>query len=167
MLFYIVENDIVQMGTDAIVNAANTALRPGSGVCGAIFRAAGYNDLEVTCRRIGHCDIGDAVITPGFALKAFRIIHTVGPIWQGGNCGEADLLRASYLSSLTLAANEGLTSVSFPLISAGVFGYPKAAALSIARESILSFLDQKEMEVYLVLRDKEALAIARELYDRA
>ena len=162
MPFYVVASDIVCMETDAIVNAANCTLRPGGGVCGAIFRAAGYDALEKACRCIGRCDTGCAVITPGFALKAPWIIHTVGPVWHVGGCGEEELLRSAYRSSLALAAERGLTSIAFPLISAGIFGYPKAEALRIARESIVSFLTEHEMDVYLVLYDNEALSLCEE-----
>lgn len=151
MPFYIVENDIVRMDTDAVVNAANTGLRPGSGVCGAIFRAAGYERLAAACQKIGGCEVGSAVITPGFSLPARYVIHTVGPIWRGGSHGEEQLLRSAYLSSMKLAAEHGCTSISFPLISAGVFGYPKDEALSIASEAIEDFLKQHEMTVYMVL----------------
>lgn len=162
MPFHVIAHDIVTMETDAIVNAANSALRPGGGVCGAIFRAAGYDALEKACRCIGRCDTGCAVITPGFALKAPWIIHTVGPVWQGGTHGEREFLCAAYRNSLRLAADKGLFSVAFPLISAGIFGYPKAEALRIARESIVSFLTVHEMDVYLVLHDNEALSLCEE-----
>jgi len=151
MPFYIVENDIVRMDTDAVVNAANTGLRPGSGVCGAIFRAAGYERLAAACQKIGGCEVGSAVITPGFSLPARYVIHTVGPIWRGGSHGEEQLLRSAYLSAMKLAAEHGCTSISFPLISAGVFGYPKDEALSIASDAIEDFLKQHEMTVYMVL----------------
>ena len=117
MPFHIVENDIVRMETDAIVNAANTALRPGSGVCGAVFRAAGYAKLEAACRKIGGCPVGSAVITPGFDLPARYVIHTVGPVWQGGNRGEAELLRSAYISSMELAVSSGCRSICFRMDS--------------------------------------------------
>ena len=151
MPLHIIENDIVCMATDAIVNAANRALRPGSGVCGAIFRAAGYDELARACREIGHCEVGEAVITPGFRLSARYIIHAVGPIWQGGCQNEAQLLRSSYVRSLELAVSNGCKSIAFPLISSGVYGYPREDALDIAVKAIREFLEEHELTVYLVL----------------
>ena len=151
MPFQIIENDIVLMQTDAVVNAANTSLRPGSGVCGAIYRAAGYEKLEDACRKIGGCAVGSAVITPGFDLPARYVIHTVGPVWQGGNRGEAELLRGAYTSSMELAVLSGCKSISFPLISSGIFGYPRTEALEIAKKAINDFLLNHDLTVYLVL----------------
>ena len=141
------------MKTDAIGNAANTTLRMGGGVCGAIFRTAGPEDLQKACDAIGGCPVGQAVITRGYRLPAAYVIHTVGPVWQGGRAGEEELLRACYRNSLALAQAHGLSSVAFPLISAGIFGYPKEAALEIARETIVSFLETADLDVYLVLFD--------------
>jgi len=157
MPLHIIENDIVRMDTDAIVNAANTYLRPGSGVCGAIFRAAGFERLETACRKIGRCPVGAAVITPGFDLPARYVIHTVGPIWQGGSQGEESLLRSAYRSSLELAVHSGCKSISFPLISAGIFGYPKMEAFTVAQEEITAFLQEHDMTVYLVLLNKDGI----------
>ena len=105
MPFEIICGDITQVKADAIVNAANSALAPGGGVCGAIFRAAGFHELERACRAIGHCDTGQAVLTDGFALPARYIIHTVGPVWRGGGQNEESLLKSCYSSSLRLAAD--------------------------------------------------------------
>lgn len=151
MSFHLIRGDITKLRTDAIVNAANRALAPGGGVCGAIFAAAGYDRLERACRAIGGCETGRAVLTDGFALPARYIIHTVGPVWQGGGHGEADQLRSCYRESLRLALAHGCKSIAFPLISAGIYGYPKAEAMQIAVEAIREFLDGHDMEVTLAL----------------
>lgn len=164
MPFTIVRNDITKMPVDAIVNAANSALAPGGGVCGAIFAAAGYEKLDRACREIGHCDVGQAVITPGFALPAKHVIHTVGPIWRGGGQNEASLLYSAYRSSLLLAEKQGCESVAFPLISAGIYGYPKAEALRIAVNAIGDFLLEHELQVYLVLFDRAALVLSETVF---
>lgn len=163
MPLYFVRNDLVCMETDAIVNAANTSLAPGGGVCGAIFQAAGYARLDAACRALGHCAVGDAVVTPGFALKARYVIHTVGPIWQGGGQHEAQLLQSCYRRSLELAVQQGCASVAFPLISAGIYGYPKADALRIAVQTIAAFLLEQELVVYLVLFDRDAVQLGKQL----
>jgi O-acetyl-ADP-ribose deacetylase (regulator of RNase III) len=123
--------DITAERVDAIVNAANRALRRGAGVCGAIFAAAGPG-LDVACEAIGHCATGDAVVTPGFRLPARWVVHTVGPVWNGGEEGEPDLLASCYRRSLAVAAQAGATSIAFPAISTGIFGYPRRAAAEIA-----------------------------------
>ncbi len=123
--------EITAERVDAIVNAANTALRRGAGVCGAIFAAAGA-PLERACAAIGHCDTGDAVITAGFALPAPWIVHTVGPVWHGGDRGEPELLAACYRRSIEVAAAAGARSIAFPAISTGIFGYPPEDAAAIA-----------------------------------
>ena len=115
---------IVDLETDAIVNAANEALAAGGGVCGAIFNAAGYQKLQAACDIFAHCDTGDAVITPGFALKAKYVIHAVGPRWKDGKHGEPERLRRAYKKALELAAVNHCHSIGFPLISAGIYGYP-------------------------------------------
>ena len=165
MPFSLVRNDIVNMRVDAIVNAANSSLAPGGGVCGAIFAAAGRTALEKACRAIGHCDVGDAVITPGFDLPARYVIHAVGPIWQGGTRGEADLLHSCYTHALHLARENGCESIAFPLISSGIFGYPKPQALRVAINAIEEFLLKYEMQVYLVIFDRAALLISERLYE--
>lgn len=143
--------DITKYSTDAIVNAANSRLRAGGGVCGAIFEAAGYEQLTEACTRIGHCPTGQAVITPGFHLPAKYIIHTAGPIWHGGNENEPQLLCQCYIRSIQLAAEHGCKSIAFPLISAGIYGYPIADAMRIALHACSTALLQYDMEVILVL----------------
>jgi O-acetyl-ADP-ribose deacetylase len=123
--------DITTLAVDAIVNAANTALAPGGGVCGAIHRAAGPA-LAEACGRLAPCPTGDARITPGFDLPARFVIHAVGPVWQGGHVGEAELLAAVYRTSLRLARDNGLASMAFPAISTGIYGYPLADATRVA-----------------------------------
>jgi O-acetyl-ADP-ribose deacetylase (regulator of RNase III) len=125
------EGDITTLAVDAIVNAANEALAPGGGVCGAIHRAAGP-ELAVACRAIGHCPTGEARITPGFRLKARYVIHAVGPIWRGGGQSEPALLAGCYRASIALAADNGLASIAFPAISTGIYGYPLEAAAGVA-----------------------------------
>ncbi len=163
MPFSIVRNDITKMRVDAIVNAANTALQIGGGVCGAIFLAAGANVLQNECDKIGGCQVGDAVITKGYKLPAKHIIHTVGPIWQGGNNNETQQLANCYTNSLNLALKHGLKSIAFPLISSGIYGYPKAEALDIAVSSIREFLLKHDMKVYLVVFDKKAFVLSEKL----
>ncbi len=164
MPFMMVRNDITKMQVDAIVNAANSSLSPGGGVCGAIFRKAGYLRLVLACQAIGHCDVGQAVITDGFALPARHIIHAVGPIWQGGAQNEAALLRACYTNALLLAEKSDCQSVAFPLISSGIYGYPKEEALQVATSAIETFLQEHEMTVYLVIFDQELLTIGEVRY---
>ena len=133
---------ITDLATDAIVNAANSGLLAGSGVCGAIFKAAGYRQLQDACDRYGYCPTGSAVITPGFNLKAKYVIHAVGPIWQGGGQGEAELLRSAYIKSLELAVGNGCRSIGFPLISAGIYGYPLREAWSVAISACRDFTER-------------------------
>ncbi|MBQ4370370.1 MAG: macro domain-containing protein, partial [Oscillospiraceae bacterium] len=163
MPFEIVRNDITKMQTDAIVNAANPALTPGGGVCGAIFEAAGFEKLERACRKIGRCEVGSAVITPGFDLPAKYVIHAAGPIWQGGDKNEPELLKSCYRSALELARRHRLRSIAFPLISAGIFGYPKAEALSVAVSAISEFLLEHDMTVYLVVYERGAVVLSEKL----
>lgn len=152
----IVVNDITKMDTDAIVNAANEMLRPGGGVCGAIFSAAGFEQLSRACERIGHCDTGEAVITDGFALPARYIIHTPGPVYSPFAHGIDRKLYSCYRSSLELAKRYELCSIAFPLISSGIYGYPKREAMDIAKRAITDFLADNDMDVYIVLIDKSA-----------
>lgn len=124
--------DITTMHVDAVVNAANRALAGGGGVDGAIHRAAGAEDLQRACAQLGGCETGEAKATPGFALPARWIIHTVGPVWRGGGHGEAGLLASCYRRSLAVAAELGARHVAFPAISTGVYGYPPDEAARIA-----------------------------------
>ena len=149
--------DLTRLEVDAIVNAANTQLAAGGGVCGAIFRAAGYRQLQAACDKLAPIQTGEAVITPGFNLPAKFIIHTAGPIWRGGNFGEENLLRSCYTNSLKLAAENNLQSVAFPLISSGIYGYPPPDALKVAVQAIKDFLKQKDLEVILTVLDKSLL----------
>ena len=153
MPFTLERGNIVTISADAIVNAANSALAPGGGVCGSIFAAAGYEQLDRACRRIGRCAVGQAVATPAFALKARYVIHAVGPIWRGGGYGEAALLRSAYRSALELASRKECQSIAFPLISAGIYGYPQTEAFRIAVTTIQNFLLEHDMQVTLVLYD--------------
>jgi O-acetyl-ADP-ribose deacetylase len=130
-----VKGDITAEAVDAIVNAANTALARGGGVCGAIFAAAGPG-LAEACAEIGGCATGDAVATPGFALPARFIVHAVGPVWHGGDRGEPDLLASCYRRVLTVADEVGARSVAFPAISTGIFGYPLGPATEIAVNTV-------------------------------
>jgi O-acetyl-ADP-ribose deacetylase (regulator of RNase III) len=151
MSFEIIHGDITKMETDAIVNAANESLQMGGGVCGAIFSAAGAAALQEECDAIGGVKTGEAVITKGYRLPAKYIIHTAGPVWHGGGQGEKALLQGCYWNSLRLAEERGLGSIAFPLISAGIYGYPREEALAVATERIEAFLETREMQVYLVL----------------
>jgi O-acetyl-ADP-ribose deacetylase (regulator of RNase III) len=138
---HIVTADITKLEVDVIVNAANTTLLGGGGVDGAIHRAAGGELLDY-CRTLGGCPVGDAKLTPGFKLPAKWVIHTVGPVWQGGASGEPKLLRACYESSLNLAAEHQLLQIAFPAISTGVYGYPKTSAAEIALSVMQSWRER-------------------------
>lgn len=164
MPMIIIRNDITKMKIDAVVNAANTALKMGGGVCGAIFSQAGKEKLKEECDVIGKCYVGEAVITSGYSLLAKYIIHTVGPIWDGGNSGEANLLYNCYINSLKLAFKYKCQSIAFPLISSGIYGYPKDKALQIAISAIGEFLINHEMMVYLVVYDKKAFVLSQKLF---
>ncbi len=159
--------DITTLSCDAIVNAANTKLLPGGGVCGAIFKAAGFLPLALACRKIGSCAVGDAVMTKGFKLKAKAIIHTVGPVYGKDPANQDRLLGDCYRNSLRLAAENGFESIAFPLISSGIYGYPKDKALNIATNAIKDFLQASEtdMQVFLVVYDKASFEISRTLYE--
>jgi len=143
----VTRGDITGLRVDAIVNAANETLLGGGGVDGAIHRAGGPSIMK-ECREIGHCPTGQAVVTGGGNLKAGYVIHTVGPVYSGGNRGEADLLKSAYLESLKKVTQKGLRSVSFPAISAGVYGYPLGEAASIALETAIDYVrDHEEIEL--------------------
>ncbi len=157
MSFQIIYGDITKVKADILVNAANNQLLAGSGVCGAIFRAAGYQEMQDACRRIGYCPTGEAVITPAFQLPAQYVIHTVGPIWEGGEHNERELLYSCYIQSLTLADSYGARSIAFPLISSGIFGYPREEALNVCEEAVEDFLSNHEMDVFLVILQDESM----------
>lgn len=174
----IIRNDITKVHADAIVNAANEALSYGGGVCGAVFDAAGKEELQKECDSIGGCRTGEAVITKGYQLPAKFIIHTAGPVWRGGHSGEEELLSNCYKNSLKLAKERGLESVAFPLISSGIYGYPRDKALKTAVSAIGEFLLESEfwnaaafhrefhndMTVYLVVYDKESFSLSEKLF---
>lgn len=159
---------ITDVDADAVVNAANEGLWAGSGVCGAIFRAAGRSQLQAACDAIGHCDTGSAVITPGFALKARYIIHAVGPVWNGGGSGEPRQLRGAYRRSLELARDNGCHSVACPLISAGIFGYPRDKAWQTAIGACRDFFEENpdaDMQVIFAVLDDAILALGQQTLD--
>jgi O-acetyl-ADP-ribose deacetylase (regulator of RNase III) len=163
MPFNIIRNDITKMDVDAIVNAANTDLKMGGGVCGAIFKAAGASQLQDACNKLAPIQTGEAVITPGFRLTSKYIIHTAGPVYSDGKHGEAELLRTCYTNSLKRALENGCLSVAFPLISSGIYGYPKIEALEVATTAIRDFLDDQEMDVFLVVFDNTAFEVSEKL----
>jgi O-acetyl-ADP-ribose deacetylase (regulator of RNase III) len=171
--FEVVLGDITKLNVDVIVNAANSSLLGGGGVDGAIHRAAGPALLE-ECRRIaesrrdlanGPCPPGDAVITRGYDLPCKRVIHTVGPVWQGGHRKEGDVLASCYRKSLILAASEGLQIIAFPSISTGVYGYPKEAAAKTAVKAVKAALSEAPgiTKILFVCYDQENLALYRKL----
>jgi O-acetyl-ADP-ribose deacetylase len=159
----IIRNDITEMRVDAIVNAANTALQMGGGVCGAIFKAAGAHQLQAACNKLAPIQVGEAVITPGYQLPAKYIIHTAGPIYSDGKHGEEGLLRSCYINSLKCALENGCRSVAFPLLSSGIYGYPKAEALQVGTAAIQNFLANHDMDVSLVVFDKAAFQVSERL----
>ncbi len=154
MSFHLIEGDITEVEADAVVNAANSALMRGGGVCGAIFAAAGARQLQRACERLAPVRTGLVAVTDGFDLKAKRIIHAVGPVWQGGHNGEKEALSSCYTRALEICSKEGLRSIAFPLISSGIYGYPVDDAYRVARDVIKSYLESHDIEVYLVIFGK-------------
>lgn len=166
MPFLIVRDDIARVSADAIVNAANTRLQAGGGVCGALFAAAGAADMQAACDAIGGCPTGSAVSTPAFALDATWVIHAVGPIWRGGLSGEREALRSCYRSVFAEAERLGVRSVAYPLVSAGIYGFPVDEALAIAREETEAFLRvHEDVSVTLVMFDRATVRAGGELFD--
>jgi len=159
----IVRQDITKVKVDAIVNAANTMLQMGGGVCGAIFKAAGVAELQTACDKLAPIQNGEAVITPGFLLSAKYVIHTAGPVYRDGQHGEEGLLRSCYINSLKRATEHNCESIAFPLISSGIYGYPKAEALHVATAAIRDFLVDHDIEVSLVIFDKAAFEVSKKL----
>ena len=164
MPFSIVRNDIARVHADVLVNAANTRLAEGGGVCGALFAAAGREQMRAACDAIGGCPTGSAVATPAFNLPARWCVHAVGPIWRGGGHGEEAALRGCYQSMFARVAELGARSVAYPLISAGIYGYPAGAALAVARDETRAFLaEHDDIEVTLVVFDRSTVRLGSAL----
>jgi len=157
-----VVGDITREALDAIVNAANERLARGGGVCGAIFAAAGPQ-LDEACAALGGCATGDAAITPGFDLPTRWIVHTVGPVWSGGQAGEPALLASAYRRSLEVAAEHGVRTIAFPAISTGIFGYPLEAATEIAVRSVRESGVDVDRVRFVCFDDATHAAYVREL----
>lgn len=163
MPLQMVRNDITKVQCNAIVNAAKSTLLGGGGVDGAIHKAAG-KELLFECMKLGGCKVGQAKITKGYNLPCKYVIHTVGPKWKGGNNGEKELLENCYKNSLALAKENHCESVAFPLISSGVYGYPMHEAFKVAVDTVSEFLMNNDMLVYIVVYNKNALAVSSKLF---
>ncbi|MBR0452057.1 MAG: macro domain-containing protein [Oscillospiraceae bacterium] len=162
----ILQTGILDTDAEAVVNAANEGLWAGGGVCGVIFSAAGSRELTTACREIGHCDTGSAVITPGFNLKAKYIVHAVGPVWEGGDHREPQLLYGCYRRSLELARENDIHSICFPLISAGIFGYPADKAWRKALQACNDFMDNNpdcDIEILFAVPEDAKYELGKEI----
>lgn len=142
--------DITTLAVDAIVNAANSRLAGGGGVDGAIHRAAGYEQLQAACRELGGCPTGQVKVTPGFNLPAKYIFHAVGPVWHGGNNGEAELLASCYRNAMSLAAELSIASIAFPAISCGIYGYPLELAVPVAVNTVREALKNNDNSLRVI-----------------
>ena len=166
---FVVKESVTKLPIDCVVNAANEGLWAGGGVCGVIFAEAGHEQLSSACRAIGQCETGGAVITPGFDLRAKYIIHAVGPVWSGGGMGEAELLYDAYFNSLKLAKGNGISSIGFPLISSGIFGYPKEQAWERGLSACLDFMAKNpdyDIDIYFAVLDDPALRLGQGVLER-
>jgi O-acetyl-ADP-ribose deacetylase (regulator of RNase III) len=163
MTIKIIKGDITKLKVDAVVNAANQTLLGGGGVDGCIHRAAGP-ELVAECMKLNGCATGDAKITKGYKMPCRFIIHTPGPIWHGGSHGEKELLQSCYRRSLELAVEHGCRSIAFPLISSGIYGYPKDEALKVAVETIGETLKEHDLDVFIVAYDERTMSLCRKLY---
>ena len=164
MPFTIVRQDITKMNVDAVVNAANTELLMGGGVCGAIFKAAGAKELQDACDKKSPIHTGEAVITPAFKLPAKYVIHAAGPVYSHNDKEKsAELLASAYMNSLRLAVENKCKSIAFPLISSGIYGYPKDEALQVATVAITEFIGENDIDVYLAVFDKTAFQVSEQL----